>query len=266
VKSFSSSLAAPKLPSEGGSSTPGSRTTFNLQPSTFNPFLLPLFALLIILQTGCKTAKPAASYHPDNFHRGVTFLPKEVQRVALLPIACAAPNAELEETCQAMASIISRELIGTKKFEVIPVPCEAMLSRTRRMAWSGVETLPTEFFEALRDECGCDAVLFAELTTFKPYSPMAIGWRFKLVDVRTKKIIWATDELFDASVPSVANAARQFDNRSPGPAPGRLERFLGPVERFLDRTEGEEHWAMLNSPAVFGEFTVASLLTTLPER
>jgi len=217
-------------------------------------------ALLCVLSlSGCKTAQPVANYKPENYHRGVTFLPKEVQRVALLPIACNAENADLEEACRALASIVNRELIETRKFEVIVVPCEAMLSRTQRRAWSGLETLPAQFFEALREESGCDAAFFAELTDYKPYSPLAIGWRFKLVDVRTKKIIWATDEVFDASVATVANAARQFDSRIPKPRPGR-------IERFLDRTEGEDHWAMLHSPAVFGQFTVASLLTTLPER
>jgi hypothetical protein len=221
--------------------------------------LLYIALLCILPLIGCKTAKPAASYKPDNFHRAITFLPKEVQRVALLPIACEAETADLEEHCRAMASIVAAELMGTKKFEVVPITSDTMLSRTRRCAWSSIETLPAQFFDALREDCGCDAVFFAELTAFKPYAPVAIGWRFKLVDVRTKKILWATDEVFDASVPSVANAARQFDSRIPTPRPGRFEAFL-------DRTERPDHWQIFNSTQLFGEFTVASLLTTLPER
>jgi hypothetical protein len=228
-------------------------SSFRLHPAAF--------ALLCLLPlTGCVTSQPSAAlanYQPDNIHRAAPALPKNVQRVALLPIACDAGNLEMEEECEALVSVLSQELIATKKFEVIRPSRENLHSRTGRGVWSGLEALPAGFFEALRDDCGCDAVFFCELTAFRPYSPMAIGWRCKLVDVRTKQILWATDEVFDASLPAVANAAHQFDSQMSRPKPAGFWGFW---------SGGEGHWAMLNSPRRFGQYTVASLLTTLPDR
>src|SRR5438045_9494546 len=88
-------------------------------------------ALLCFLPpAGCHTSNSSAAYQPDNIHRAVTSLPHEVRRVALLPIACDAANADMEDECQAMASILGQELIQTKKFEIIRLPGETLSSRT----------------------------------------------------------------------------------------------------------------------------------------
>jgi hypothetical protein len=94
----------------------------------------------------------AADVPAENVYAQPPKLLASLQRVALLPIASATQLADLPEGCE----------------------------------WTGAESMPTNFFPTLQRRTGCDAVLFCELTEFKAYPPLVMGWRFKLVDVRTR--------------------------------------------------------------------------------
>jgi len=107
--------------------------------------------------------------------------------------------------------------------------------------------LPGEFFESLQRTYGCDAVLFCQLTVFQAYAPLAVGWRFKMVDVRTRQILWVADEVFDAGQRSVLNGARRYD----------LSNF---------KSRESDGWGIRNSPRQFGQYAAARLLATLPDR
>ena len=207
------------------------------------------------LFTACQSTPVQTSvfrrdFKPDNIFVYPPRLALEFRRVAVLPIAAASTDGDLPAGCEALAPVLIEQLVKTKKFEAVPVDGENFLMpRTGRTAWTGRETLPPNFFDDLRREYDCDGVLFAELTTYRAYAPLAVGWRFKLVDARTKQIIWAADELFDASQTDVRKAAVKFDEKAP----------ILPVITDKD-------WAMLNSPRRFGRYTAAALLETLPER
>jgi hypothetical protein len=140
-------------------------------------------------------------------------------------------------------------LVKTKRFEVVPVTPLQLRAQTGRTAWSATDRLPADFFETLREAHGCDAVLFAELTEYRAHTPVAIGWRLKLIDARTKTTLWAGDELFDAQKPEIAAAARKF--RASG--------------NWFTREPGAD-WAVLHSPQRFAEYSAAQMFDTLPVR
>ena len=187
----------------------------------------------------------ADDFRPENVFATPVILSPYLQRVAVLPLAAAGQGADLPEGCDVLNSILQDELVKTKKFEVVAVSPEVLRHRTGHPAWTGAETLPPDFFGSLRRVYGCDAVLFAELTTFHAYAPLVVGWRLKLVDARSQSIIWEADEVFDASQPQVASGAKHFQRREHLPA---------------------NDWAMLNSPRQFGRFSAATLLACLPGR
>jgi hypothetical protein len=91
--------------------------------------------------------------------------------------------------------------------------------------------------------------LFCELTEFRAYPPLAVGWRLKLVDVRQRKTLWAGDEHFDAGNPAVLSGARLYQHHG---------------QVVLDDDSGG--WLAMNSPRWFGEYSIGSLLGTLPAR
>ena len=100
----------------------------------------------------------------------------------------------------------------------------------------------------LKNELGCDAVIFPELTQYRPYAPLVIGWNLKLVSLKNQQILWAIDEVFDAGDIAVANGARRYQMRREAANPALAESRQ-----------------ILTSPRVFGQYTAETVLDTLPE-
>ena len=203
---------------------------------------------------GCQSAPTQAgrlerTFRPDNVFVYPTKLSLNLQRVAVLPIAAETTGRDLPQGCETLTPVLWEQLVKTRKFELVAVDAAKLRSRTGQVNWTGGETLPPDFLAFLRREYGCDAVLFAELTTYRAYAPLAVGWRLKLVDVRSGQIVWSVDELFDATRPGVFRAAQRFGQ------PGLVLPFFH-----------EENWVAINSPSQFGRYSAAAVLGTLPER
>ena len=214
------------------------------------------FLALCAILTGCAlparqvgSLVPTPDYRPDNVFLYPSVLPADLRRVAVLPLACEEICGDLVAGCETLRPVLQAELIKTKKFEVVAVSPETLRNRTGCQAWTGTEVLPQDFFESLRRVYGCDAVLFCELTAFRGYAPLAVGWRLKLVDAHTRQTLWAVDEVFDAGQKSVSGGARHFQ-----------------WARWQFWTAAPDEWLVRNSPRQFGEYAVAQLLATLPNR
>jgi hypothetical protein len=210
--------------------------------------------LLCGLLAGCAVGTPrdlvrGKGYQPQNVFIGAGALPVNIRRVVVLPLVCDENNCTLVDGRAALEPVLMGELIKTKKFEVISSDGDFLKDRTSRANWAAEEILPPEFFTLLRENSGCDAVLFSRLTVFRAYPPLAVGWRVRLVDAQTHRTIWAADEVFDGGEAAVGNGARRHqlhEERDPSGAP--------------------DEWFIQNSPAKFGEYTAARLLATLPAR
>jgi hypothetical protein len=214
----------------------------------FTRFLL--FLGLVLLVPGCSQFNQhmlTPAYHPKNVFVWGSGMPAGIRRVALLPMACEPNDPDLVEGCDALAPVIQQELAKTHKFEVTPITEEALRSRTGKPVWNCEEMLPQDFLSWLGDACGCDAVMFCRLTVFRGYAPLAVGWRMRLVEIKTKRTLWAGDEVFDDGLPAVQSGARQFQ--------------LAELQRA---TAGPEEWIIENSPRQFGQYAAAELFATLP--
>ncbi len=195
------------------------------------------------------SALQAAHSEPENVFARTPVLPPGLQRVAVLPLASAGPEADLPDGCEALQPVLVDELVRTEKFEVVSIRPENLRANSGRATWTGAEQLPKGFFDSLRREYGCDAVLFCELTVYHAYAPLRVGWRLKLVEVRTRTIIWAADEVFDAGQPAVARKAWSFL-----------------AHRNQAAAKDEIRWRLASSPRQFGRYTAAELLRRLPVR
>jgi len=195
------------------------------------------------------SAIQAADSPPENVFAWPPVLPPELKRVAVLPLTAKGPEDSLPDGCEALAPALLDELVRTEKFEVAAVRPENLRASSGRQAWTGTERLPKDFFDSLRREYNCDAVLFCELTVYHAYAPLAIGWRLKLVDARTHKILWAADEVFDGSRSEVTQKARLFW-----------------LKRDASAEKNDLRWQLANSPRQFGRYTAAAVLATLPVR
>ena len=201
---------------------------------------------------GCVAAASAGHFRPTgrpwNVYQAAPTLPRDLQRVAILPLYTA--RARLEpETRTHIEQALHTELLRTAFAEVVPLLPETLRRLTGRTTWAADEPLSPDFLAKIRTETAADAVLFAEVTAFRAYRPAALGWRLRLVDTRSGTTWWAADELFDTSDPRLVRAARDWE------AQGR--------PRGSRPSDG---WLTLHGPRELARFTAASLLTTLPAR
>jgi len=203
--------------------------------------------------TGCTTPGSGAkvvsdSGLPRNVFCEAGRMPDDLKRVAVLPLGVMGEDAVLESGREALYPILQSELMRAARFEVIPVSPEQCRQWTGRTGWSASETLPRDFFERLRQGTGCDAVLFSQLTRYRPYPPVAVGWRLQLVMDDPIRAWWAVDEVFDGGDPVVAEAARAYYK----------VHFAPPA--------GSDPDSILSTPRRFGQFTLTAVTESLPPR
>ncbi len=204
------------------------------------------------LLTACSTVRVSdmvigPSYQPSNVYR-VNALPANLRRVAVLPLT-ANPGDDLAAGREILEPILHEELAKTKKFELVLITPQALRQRTGQASWRADEKLPADFFSTLTNAYGCDAVLFCHLTVFRAYPPLAVGWRFKLVECRDAQTIWAADDVFDAGQPAVVNGARRYEQ-----------------DQQQNTTPQLDSRRILNAPRRFGHYAASTLLATMPDR
>ena len=109
--------------------------------------------------------------------------------------------------------------------------------------------VPQDFFERLRKETGCDAVLFSEVSPYRPYRPMVVGWNLRLIDARLRSVLWGAEEVFDAGQSDVSVAAQRYYQ-----------------EQSQDARDLDDPERILLSPSRFNQYTIHAVLASMPAR
>jgi hypothetical protein len=218
-------------------------------------FSLVGLAVLGLLLAGCA-AVPARtrqalgpSYTPQNVFVASDNLPASIRRVVILPLTMSGTGRNLESGRDALGPILQTELARSGRFELVPVTAHQLRSWTGRSGWTIRDRLPDGFLARLQEETGCDAVLFSQLHQYHPYPPLAVGLTLHLVETELPRVVWAVDEIIEASDPTVATGAQRFSARNPT-EPGPLG----------DRGDA------LRSPRRFGQYAAFTLVETIPAR
>lgn len=179
-------------------------------------------------------------------HTGDVQLPADVRRVVLLPIAGGA--VATPESAAVFDAVFRTELQRQNRFEIVALTRADCLQRFQAEEFSSVGTLPADLMNRLRREFAADAVLFIDLTVYKPYRPLALGVRAKLATLgEGVRLLWSFDNVYSASDAAVANSARAHF----------LESDRGGVPADLTPS-------VLQSPSRFGSYVAADMFATLP--
>jgi hypothetical protein len=184
-------------------------------------------------------------YQPVNF-RGESRLPADIRRVALLPIyggVVAGP-----ESASALDPVLLTALQQQNRFEVVVVSradCHRLFGAEE---FSSVAALPPGFLDNLAKLYAVDAVMFTDLTVYRAYRPLSLGFRSKLASTRDVRLVWAFDEVFTADDPRMRNSVRSYYHRGDRNAP-------------FDAMQ-----AALQSPLRFGAVAAEIMCQTLPPR
>lgn len=202
--------------------------------------------------TGLVPSVPGGGLRPTNppwnVYRAAPDLPRDLRRIAVLPLYTGRVSIEPESRAQ-LEQALHAELLRSGFAETIPVPPDTLRRLFGRGAWPADEPLPPDFLARLRTETAADAVLFAEVTAYRPYRPALLGWRLRLVDTRSATTWWAADQLFDTTDPRLLRAAACWE------AAGQ--------PWWQRRPDG---WRTLQAPRELARLTSATLLATLPGR
>ncbi len=216
-----------------------------------NPFGILSLAFLF---TGC--AWPNFTHHaaapvtqPRNFYRSARYIPVQIRRLAVLPVTVEAADWQAEEGRTELEPVLFAELGKVNAFELVPVTPNQLREWTGKARWNAQEKLPADFFEHLQNALSCDAVLFSHLRPYRAYKPLVLGWNLKIVETKDKSVLWAADEVFDASEAVIARAAESY-----------CREHVENVKPLADSSN------ILNSPRRFSQYTLSALLATLPER
>lgn len=224
-------------------------------PAKFYIRILACLGLGLALLNGCATRSATAVKvvlpldRPENVYLAMAKAPAVLRRVAVLPVSGDADTPDFNAGCAALRPVVYDALCRTKKFETVSVNPARLRALSGRESWSAEDVLPANFFGALREAYGCDAVLFSELTVFQPYAPVKVGWRFKLVDVSRREILWAADEIFDGGKTEHSRWEKKAEEMGLS--------FLWPAQ---------ENWEDSHSPGQVGRYSAGKLLATLPDR
>ena len=237
------------------------RLELSLKPSPpAAQILLPLLAVLFL--TGCDliptptySITPVAVYQPKNVYLANPGpLPFSLRRVVVLPMTVASDAPELQAGVEALEPALRGELEKTQRFEVVTIAPEQLRQLTGKPAWRADEPLPEGFFEKLQRETGSDAVMFSQMTHYRPYEPVAVGLKLSLAakfqgDTKPYQIIWSVDEVLDAGDPGVAKAARYYYS-----------------QHIRAESSTSDPSTILRSPTLFDQYSLGALFGTLPVR
>ncbi len=191
----------------------------------------------------------APAYQPSNLHRAAPQLPAHLRRVAVLPLTSAEGDAAALSAVPQHESILLVELRKRGVFDVIVVTREQLREWTGRPEWRQDDALPENLLPRLQDQTGADGLLFAHLSAFRAYPPLATGWRLSLVDGATGKACWSVDEVFDAGSVEVIKSAQAY-------ARGQMNQPAIELDSM----------GVLSSPSRFAQYSAAAVLGTLQPR
>ena len=211
-----------------------------------------LAVILTAWLAGCATSPLhdqvyGTGYTPTNYFRAAPTLAPSIKRVAVLPLTVAPGTPD--EARETLEPVLQAQLARSGMVEWSFVPPDSLRRITGRASWSADDPLPNDFLEKIQEKYGCQAVLFSHLARYRPFRPVALGWRFKLVDCSEARIWWAADEVFDSGVAAVAASARRYYQAEIRP-----------------RAVHEDSKMILESPRLFSQYAVQNLLDTLPGR
>lgn len=129
-----------------------------------------------------------------------------IRRVLLLPFEYTVDReAIIDEVTEAFAV----ELRKTGNFEVVAPQENNATATTGHEIWiRGSITLNTLL--TLRKKYEVDAIVFGNITHYRPYEPMLLGVKVGMISTDTGAVVWSADGVFDSNENEVAELVKRY--------------------------------------------------------
>jgi len=212
---------------------------------------LALVLLAPLLLSGCYLLElelppvPVPPYVPKNY-RGDARLPRDVQRVAVLPAH--GGDVTDPESAAALDPVLLTALQRQVRCEIVTLSRDDCRRMFGTGSFGSTEALPPGILEKIASTYSVDAVLFTDITVYQPYRPLGLGFRAKLASARDVRLIWAFDEVFSAGDEAMLTSVNDYYHGAAKAAPVDINA------------------AVLQSPTRFGAVAADLMFKTLPPR
>jgi hypothetical protein len=203
------------------------------------------FALsLTLAAVGCRQAPQDSPRQGIGFYLSNTQDIRQVKRVSFVELG--PPESRYSNIGRDTTAALAKAIQKKQLFQLEIVPVTDRACRDLPME-SLSKPLSFERIAALRKALESDVVLYGRIRYFRPYPHMQMGLFLKMVDLRTAKILWGVDHVWDT-----ADAA--MEDRLKGFFEDRQRQDLEPVK-----------WRLaLMSDLAFEEFVAYEAAGTLP--
>ncbi len=209
-----------------------------------NKFLI-FVSSLYLLVSGCTydLAKPSqvgdSNYYyvrPGTYFGGIG-------KVALFEPVDATCSQDLSTV---FMQILAKELRKLHTFSVMPVhetdPYWCNFEKTVNGDYD------VEVLNAIRNAYGVNAVIFGEITQYESFPKLNIGLRLRMLDLRTGKILWGVENVWDTNDLSMQRKMCEYYKT-------HLKNGFEPLGPELLEV----------SPRAFGKFVATEIAATIPQ-
>ena len=156
--------------------------------------------------------------------------PQGFERVAALPIYNTTPTGDALE---ALDEIFHSELSKLLPLEVVIVSRADLLAALGEQQFASTAVIPQKLIQYLKDKYAVQGVVFTDMPVYRPYRPINIAVRSKLVQISDMQILWSANGILDSGEPGIAASALQYADRNlHGPCGGTAQLILQSPRRY----------------------------------
>lgn len=154
---------------------------------------------------GCSSAPPhrssSLSYNKTDEYKKIC-----LRRVLLLPFE---DNVDRDAIIDEVTEAFAVELRKIGNFEVVVPSGNNALLTTEHGIWDkGSIDLTTLL--TLRKNYDADAIVFGNITHYRPYEPMLLGVKVGMISTDTGDVVWSADGVFDSNENEVAELVKHY--------------------------------------------------------
>ncbi|BBO16869.1 conserved hypothetical protein [Candidatus Brocadia pituitae] len=171
----------------------------------FLKYLSNILMGCLFVAIGCSSG-PTQYSSSINYSKTDAFQEISIHRVLLLPFEYDVDrDAIIDEVTEAFA--VELRKIGI--FEVV-LPEESRATGSLNHGIWSRGTVDLDTILALRRRYEADAIIFGNITHYRPYEPMLLGVKVGMISTDTGLVIWSADGVFDSNENEVAELVKQY--------------------------------------------------------
>ena len=169
-------------------------------------YALGILVVGLLILGGCQATLPPKSSSSLSFNKSASFNTVQIRRVLLLPFEYTTDReAVIDEITEAF--VVELRKIGG--FEVVVPTGDKSLLFLEQDVWVK-GSINSDSALALRNKYDVDAIIFGNITHYRPYEPMLLGVKVSMISTDTGDVVWSADGVFDSNENDVAELVKQY--------------------------------------------------------